>query len=107
MVVKWLTRWFFSESAKVTDDRYEKNIIAPGLAGLCRLTAQRLLMGFWHASDDIVAGGRQVPRDLPSPPRGQNLSGPGALAISSLPPYDSLSNKKSIPARCSVETGTV
>ena len=67
MVVKWLTRWLFSESAKVTYDRYEKNIIAPGLAGWSRLTAQRLLMGFWHASDDIVAGVRQVPRDLPSP----------------------------------------
>jgi hypothetical protein len=39
-------------------------------------------MGFWHASDDIVAGGRQVPRDLPSPPRGQKLSGSGAHSSS-------------------------
>lgn len=51
-------------------------------------------MGFWHASDDIVAGVRQVPRDLPSPPRGQNLSGSGALALSLSPPRTgSLSNK--------------
>ncbi|SRR5216684_2716274 len=74
-----------SEPAKVTDNRHEKNIMAPSLAGVDRLIAQRLLMGFWHASDDIVAGGRQVPRDLPSPPRGQKLSGSGALALSLLP----------------------
>lgn len=73
----------FSESAKVTDDRYgKKNIIPPSLAGACQLTAQRLMV-FWHASDDdIVAGGRRVPRDLPSPPRGQKLSGSDALALS-------------------------
>lgn len=108
MVVKWLTRWLFSESAKVTDDRYEKkNIIAPGLAGVDRLNAQRLLMGFWHASDDIVADGRQVPRDLASPlsTRPKNYQGLMLVALSqSLSLRTVLCQINVHPGGCSVET---
>jgi hypothetical protein len=67
--------------------------MAPGLAGVSQLTAQRLLMGFWHASDDIVAGVRQVPRDLPSPYTRPKIIRVWCSRPFPLIPHGSLSNK--------------
>ena len=57
---------------KLLDERYGKNIIAPGLASASRPTAQRLigcLLALNHQNDDMVrqCGRLNPPRDLVQP----------------------------------------
>lgn len=66
-------------------------------------------MGFWHASDDIVADGRQVPRDLASPPtpstRPKNYQGLMLVALSQRLSLRTVLCQINVhPGGCSVET---
>jgi hypothetical protein len=93
-----------SESAKVTDDRHEKNIIAPRLAGVDRLIAQRLLMGFWHASDDIV-GWWETSASRPAQPSTRSkIVRVWCSRPSPSPPHTVLCQINVHPGGCSVET---